>query len=182
MLQRRLDTERQCFYEISIRDSLTNLYNRTYMNEAVQRLMAIHDRDASASVIVASFDIDHFKRVNDTFGHNAGDTVLKEVARVLNETTRRGDIPVRMGGEEFSVFMTGSDSKAAGEFGERVRQYVAKLRFDIPMEDLCITMSCGIAKRGQGESLEKVLERSDKALYKAKRTGRDRVCFAPDIV
>jgi diguanylate cyclase (GGDEF)-like protein len=178
MRHRVLDSERQRFYEISIKDSLTGLHTRTFMLEAVQRMLDIHDREPKASVTLAVFDIDHFKAVNDTFGHNAGDVVLKRVAEVLLAKTRRGDIAVRMGGEEFAVFLGGSSAQAACGFAARIRQGVSGLRFDGPMDGLRVTLSCGIAQRGHRETLSELLERADKAMYESKQGGRDRVCIA----
>ena len=127
-------------------------------------------------------DIDHFKRVNDTFGHDHGDVVLREVADVLAEETRRGDIAVRLGGEEFAVFFVGLTGEAAVEAAERLRAECSR-RTRQPggssggrSTATHVTVSVGVAERGPGEALAHVLRRADSALYAAKARGRDRVC------
>lgn len=173
-----VDQERQKFYERSIRDPLTALYTRVYVNEMIDRLFDIHDRDSNALVVVAGFDIDHFKKVNDTFGHNVGDDVLRKVAQVLIQSTRRSDIPVRMGGEEFVVFFVGLSAKKTLEIAERIRMLVEALVFEGPMNNYKITISCGVAFRHQKESLLDVLKRADIELYRAKKCGRNQICVA----
>ncbi|MGN7611228.1 diguanylate cyclase [Magnetococcales bacterium HHB-1] len=179
-IYRSMDQERQRFYEQSIRDPLTNLYTRFYMQESLRRLFDIHDRDPDAPVAAALFDIDFFKKVNDTFGHNAGDQVLRQVAEVLLLTTRASDIPVRLGGEEFVVFLVGQNVIHAEEIAERVRKQVTQLTFPGEMEGHQLTISCGVAWRHQKEPLTDLLERGDAALYQAKNSGRNRVCVASD--
>lgn len=173
-----VDQERQKFYEKSIRDSLTGLYTRVYVNEMIDRLFDLHDRDANALVVVAGFDIDHFKKVNDTFGHNAGDDVLRSVAQILIGSIRRSDIPVRMGGEEFVVFFIGRLAEKTLMISERIRKTVEALIFEGPMKDHRLTISGGVAFRRQKESLLEVLKRADTALYKAKNGGRNQIYLA----
>ncbi|CAA6606150.1 Diguanylate cyclase [Rhodospirillaceae bacterium LM-1] len=175
-IYRTLDLERKQFYERSIRDALTGLYTRFYMQDMVERLFAIHDRDKGAGVSVAMVDIDHFKSVNDTYGHNQGDIVLKQVAAVLTETSRHGDLPVRLGGEEFAVFVAGRSASEIGAFAERLREAVEELQFGPPMEGRKVTASVGVAERRQKESLIDFLGRADAALYRAKQSGRNQVC------
>ncbi|MBF0342500.1 MAG: diguanylate cyclase, partial [Magnetococcales bacterium] len=124
-----LNKEREKFYRISTRDQLTGLYTRFYMRDAVARLCELHDRGHQTGLAVAAFDIDHFKRVNDTFGHQEGDVVLKRVAGVLLENVRSEDIPVRMGGEEFVVFLIGSDQASLLAITERILAKVRELTF-----------------------------------------------------
>ena len=178
MLRRMMELEKQRFYEQSIRDHLTGLYTRVYMQEAVKRLFAVHDRDPSAEVAVIMLDIDHFKNVNDTYGHNAGDLVLKQVAEVLLSTTRAGDILVRMGGEEFAVFLVAPIMHGAQDMAERIGQNISRMKLPPPMDQDSVTISGGLAYRKQGETLLDVLQRADQALYQAKNTGRNRICPA----
>ncbi len=175
-IYRTLDLERQQFYERSIRDALTGLFTRFYMQDMVERLFAIHDRDKGSGISVALLDIDHFKSVNDTYGHNQGDIVLKMVSEVLVKTSRQGDLPVRLGGEEFAVFVAGRSSQEIGAFAERLREAVEALEFDEPMRGRKVTASLGVAERRQKESLIEFLGRADAALYKAKQSGRNQVC------
>ncbi len=167
--------DKQKFYEQAIKDSLTGLYTRLYMEDAVNRLMKIHDRNLSASFAVIMFDIDYFKRVNDSYGHGAGDRVLHVVTEVIMDCTREEDINVRYGGEEFVSFITAPDREIAVSIAERVRKHVSELRFPSINPELKITISGGVAYRRQSESLESVIERSDKVLYRAKESGRNRI-------
>ncbi|MGR8936046.1 MAG: diguanylate cyclase [Gammaproteobacteria bacterium] len=178
VLYRSLDLERQRIYERSIRDPLTGLYTRQYMHDAVQRLFAIHDRDSRTAVAMAMLDIDHFKSVNDTYGHRQGDTVLKEVAAVVLREVRAGDLPIRLGGEEFAIFIMGNSAYRVKDFAERLRRHVERLELTGPMAKRRITVSIGVAKREQGEALGDFIERADKALYFAKNNGRNQVYAA----
>lgn len=178
IIYRVLELERQKFYELSIRDALTGLYTRVMMNEAVQRLLDIHDRDDHATLAVLVLDVDHFKRVNDTHGHNAGDEVLRHVAEVLKQETRRGDIAVRLGGEEFAIFLVGAGTAHARDIAERIRVQVAELAFPPPLGELRVTLSGGVAFHQQGEKLGHLLNRADAALYRAKSVSRNCIVLA----
>jgi diguanylate cyclase (GGDEF)-like protein len=148
------------------------------MQDMVQRLLNIHDRNAKATVAVAMIDIDHFKDINDTFGHNQGDTVLRQVAGVLLHNVRASDLPVRLGGEEFAVFVIGQALDKVRYLAERIRQQVAELSFAVPLEDRQVTISIGVAVRHQQESLMNFIQRADMALYVAKERGRNQVQVA----
>ncbi len=178
-MYRLMDMERQRFYETSIRDPLTGLFTRFYMHDVVQRLCSLQDRDPNATLGVAMTDVDHFKRVNDRYGHHQGDEVLRAVARILRERARGSDLAVRLGGEEFAIFVVGESAPRIGELSERIRHQVAGLRLDGPMADKSVTVSVGTALRRRGEPLAAFMERADAALYEAKRAGRNRVCAAP---
>lgn len=178
-IYRALEEERQRFYNQSIRDPLTNLYTRYYMRESVERLFNIHDRHPGTCVGIISFDLDHFKSVNDSFGHSAGDEVLKAFGEILMRETRTGDIQVRMGGEEFTVFTVTSDVDAIREIAERIRICVTQMTFEAPMNERRFSVSCGVAVRKPGECLADAIHRSDMALYEAKANGRNQVCCIP---
>jgi diguanylate cyclase (GGDEF)-like protein len=178
-IYRLMDMERQRFYETSIRDPLTGLFTRFYMHDVVQRLCSLQDRDPNATLGVAMTDVDHFKRVNDRHGHHQGDEVLRAVAGILREQARGSDLAVRLGGEEFAIFVVGESAPRIGELSERIRRQVAGLRLDGPLADKSVTVSVGTALRRRGESLTAFMERADAALYDAKRAGRNRVCAAP---
>jgi diguanylate cyclase (GGDEF)-like protein len=177
---RLIDMERQRFYEISIRDPLTGLFSRFYMQDMVQRLCSLQDRDPNASLGVAMVDVDHFKRINDSYGHHRGDDALRAVANVLSQGARGSDLPVRLGGEEFAVFVMGESAHRIGDLGERIRARVAELVLEGVSVATPLTVSVGTALRQRGEALDRFLERADAALYEAKRAGRNRVCMAPD--
>lgn len=180
VIYRQLDLERQRIYEQSIRDPLTGLFTRTYMQEVVQRLCDIQNRNSSSQVAVLMLDIDHFKRINDTHGHNQGDVVLRRVAGELLRAIRGSDIPVRLGGEEFAIFMLGDGVSKIALFAERLRVQVEGLHFDPPMADWAVTVSIGAAIRQPGETLPDLIQRADMALYAAKNSGRNRVCLASE--
>ncbi len=176
LIQRSLEQERQKFYEQSIRDPLTSLYTRLYMRESVQRLFGINDRDPNATVGLISLDIDHFKLVNDTFGHQAGDKVIREVAWTILQETRNSDIPVRLGGDEFAIFIASEPLGKIREIAERIRTAVAAISFSGTMDKHKFSVSAGLIIRRQNEDLNSALQRADVLLYQAKHLGRNRVC------
>ncbi len=176
MIYRDMEKQREKIYQRSIRDPLTNLYTRIYMKDIVQKLLDQQDRNQSAKTVAIMLDIDHFKSINDTYGHNEGDNVLKGVASCILEQCREADIPIRLGGEEFVIFSQ-SDLAGAYQFAERLRQHIEKLIWNEPVKGRTVTASFGIAARELNESLEKVIARADVALYEAKRTGRNRTCI-----
>lgn len=176
LIYRSLEQERQKFYEQSIRDSLTNLYTRLYMRESVQRLFGINDRDPHATVGLISLDIDHFKLVNDTFGHQEGDKVIRGVARIIMQETRESDIQVRLGGEEFVIFIASEALERIKQIAERIRKAVAGMTFEGVMEHHHFSLSAGVIIRQLGEDLTSALQRADSLLYRAKHRGRNRVC------
>jgi diguanylate cyclase (GGDEF)-like protein len=177
LLLRSVEVRRQELYDVAMRDALTGLYNRLYLRDSVHRLLAIHDRGEVPGIVVSMFDIDHFKDVNDTFGHAVGDVVLRAVGSVLQDETREGDIAARLGGEEFAIFHVSLVRENAEALAERVRVAVAALLFD-EVPELRITISAGIAVREVGETRDAALARADASLYDAKRSGRDRVVLA----
>jgi diguanylate cyclase (GGDEF)-like protein len=182
VIYRQLDLERQQIYERSIRDPLTGLFTRIYMQEVVQRLCDIQDRSPGNRVAVLMLDIDHFKSVNDTYGHNQGDVVLRQVAAEILGIVRSSDIAVRLGGEEFAIFVVGEAVVNVTQFAERLRTRIAALRFEAPMADRPITVSIGVAIRQSQETLLDLIQRADTALYDAKHGGRNRVCVVKEVV
>lgn len=180
VIYRQLDLERQRIYERSIRDPLTGLFTRIYMQEVVQRLCDIQDRNPNHRVALLMLDIDHFKPINDVHGHNQGDVVLRRVAAEVLAVVRSSDIPVRLGGEEFAIFLAGDAVAEAATVAERLRGRVAQLRFAAPMENQTVTASFGVAIRQLREALLDLIQRADLALYEAKHGGRNRVCVAPE--
>jgi diguanylate cyclase (GGDEF)-like protein len=159
----------------SIRDPLTNLFNRRYMEEAFALEVSRAQRSGTyLSVIMA--DVDHFKRFNDTFGHEAGDTLLREVAKLINAAFRGGDIVCRYGGEEFIVIAPGADAALAARRSEALRTAVEQLVGEYQGKSLGqVTMSFGIACASGGERLDGLIGAADRALFRAKRAGRNRI-------
>jgi diguanylate cyclase (GGDEF)-like protein/PAS domain S-box-containing protein len=167
----------------SIRDPLTGLYNRRYMEESLQRdILRASRNDSTIGILL--LDIDYFKRYNDTFGHEAGDTVLKEIGLLLQKHVRGDDIACRLGGEEFLLIMPGAQLEIARQRAERLREAVKQLAVSFRGQTLgAITISIGVAVHPeQGSDTDSVLQAADKALYVAKESGRDRTVLATSVV
>jgi diguanylate cyclase (GGDEF)-like protein len=165
----------------SIRDPVTGLFNRRYLEEALEMECARADRsDQPLGALMA--DIDHFKRFNDSFGHDAGDMVLKQFGEVLSRTMRSGDIVCRYGGEEFVMILPGADIAASAILAERVRKEIAGFGFTHHGRALGkITVSVGVASfDAAGRSCPAMMAAADQALYAAKLGGRDRVVTSGD--
>jgi diguanylate cyclase (GGDEF)-like protein len=163
----------------SIRDALTGLFNRHFMEIALEREIqrsVRHDKP----VAIMMLDIDHFKQFNDTFGHEAGDTVLRELGEVLLQSVRNEDILCRFGGEEFVAILPETALDAALERAEALRRLVRELKVRHRGESLCeITMSIGVAVFPQhAETPAEIMRAADRALYEAKHLGRNRVVLA----
>lgn len=173
-----LQQDRSKYYQLAVRDPLTNLYTRYYMDDAVTRMIELHERSESDKVSVLAFDIDRFKSINDKFGHLAGDTVLQRVAGLVLSQVRKVDVPVRLGGDEFLVFLAGVGQTACALFSERLRRACSTLRFEDELQGLTVTVSIGVTEHRRGDSLRTLIERADAALYASKREGRDRVTLA----
>lgn len=163
--------------ELAITDGLTGLYNRRYMEGHLATLVE-EAANTGKSVALLIFDIDYFKAVNDTYGHAAGDMVLKEFADRISGNVRSVDLACRLGGEEFVVVMPDTDLAYAMTVAERLRQCVAAkpFRLDETGRTLDVTVSIGIGvTHGPHDTVAKLLERADQGLYRAKRDGRNRV-------
>jgi diguanylate cyclase (GGDEF)-like protein len=170
---RALEEERDRHLQAALRDPLTGLGNRRAMD---QDWPQHRDRAAreGAHLFAAILDIDHFKAVNDNFGHATGDAVLAEVARLLLDLLRRRDGVYRLGGEEFLVLMTDPSAQAGLGACERLRRGVEAAIWSNLAPDLRVTLSAGLATRQADETIATLLARADAALYQAKRKGRDR--------
>ena len=155
-------------------DPLTGLPNRAAWSE---RLVIEHARSqqVSTGLLLAILDLDHFKSINDTYGHQAGDKVLKIIANVLRKGLRGDDFIARFGGEEFALLMPGSDLASGTRLLERLRAAVEQCPFHFKGERVTITMSAGVAVFKPGENASQVLKRADQALYRAKEAGRNQI-------
>jgi diguanylate cyclase (GGDEF)-like protein len=175
MMRRVAALDRDAFYEQATHDSLTGLYNRAYVTEVADHLCALDDRNPDSALAALMVDLDHFKAVNDEFGHAAGDAVLRAAAAALARVVRPGDVAVRFGGEEFLVMLSAVGGRTAIAVAERIRTAIAATR-GLPAS---VTASVGIAMRHPGERFEDLVARADGALYRAKIGGRDRLDVAP---
>jgi two-component system cell cycle response regulator len=163
--------------ELAVTDQLTGLHNRRYMEGQLGALVkrATHGGDPVSALMI---DIDHFKKINDNFGHDIGDEVLREFAVRLASNVRAIDLPCRYGGEEFTVIMPGARLEDAQRVAERIRLHVAGSPFRVAggKELLTVTISIGVATTvGEGDTPELLLKRADEAVYEAKAGGRNRV-------
>ena len=161
--------------EQAIRDSLTNLFNRRYLEETLDRELSRAGRE-NYPVCIIMIDIDHFKKVNDTYGHEAGDQILKAIANILAEQSRRGDFACRYGGEEFVITMPNISLEIAYERAEHLRQSLTLLRVPHEVYTLSVTISIGISCYPEnGLTREAILRAADQAMYAAKDAGRDHI-------
>ncbi len=156
-------------------DHLTGLANRRHFLEHLEKAVADAHRHGR-SLSLAALDLDHFKEVNDEHGHAAGDDLLAALGEVLQEQTRKEDLPARIGGEEFMVLLVGADCNRAAVFADRLRREVASI--ELSCADICVTASLGVAELGCGESPEDLMLRADRALYRSKEAGRNRMTVA----
>lgn len=164
--------------KIAIIDELTEVFNRRQMYKILEHEKALVDRGINYFSICI-FDLDHFKRVNDSFGHSAGDVVLKTVAQEAQKNLRNIDHIARYGGEEFILILTHSEKNEAIECAERIRETIKRVPFDSLPADFRITISVGVTEYQTDEQVQETIERADTALYRAKANGRDRVEYEP---
>jgi diguanylate cyclase (GGDEF)-like protein len=163
---------------VSTQDPLTGLANRRLMLDRLEAEASLAER-RSVMFSLALIDIDYFKRINDTFGHDIGDEALVCVARYLAAGLRAYDVCARWGGEEFMILFPETNSYTAAEIAERLRQQLAVLKCNSLPGDVYLTASFGIAEHQKGLPIKETIKRADNALYAAKHAGRDRVEIAP---
>lgn len=171
---RTLRAEAEALGRAAREDSLTGLYNRRMVDETLPALLD-RVRVARSPLAVAMLDLDHFKHINDRFGHGLGDQVLVALAQLLRANTRGADLLARVGGEEFIVVLDGAAIELAQEICERLRSAVAGHPWRELAAGLQVTISIGLVAGGADEAREKLIDRADAALYEAKRRGRNRV-------
>ena len=160
--------------QLAIIDDLTQVFNRRQMYKILNDQKALGDRGIHPFSICI-FDLDYFKIVNDTYGHSAGDIVLKTVAQEAQKNLRDIDHIARYGGEEFILILTNLETREAMVCAERIREMVKELVFENMTEKFRITISVGVTEYQSGEFIQDAINRADKALYRAKANGRDRV-------
>ncbi len=169
----------QASLQMAVTDPLTGIHNRRYLESHLPGMVdAAADGDRPLALMI--LDIDHFKSVNDTFGHDAGDDVLRGFAGRVKATIRGGDVLCRLGGEEFIIVMPETGLDVAGKVAERVRQAVGDAPFPIDggAREIPVTVSIGIAERRNGREADAMMKRADRALYRSKAEGRN--CVSAD--
>lgn len=166
-----LADETQEYKDKAYHDALTQIHNRTYFNEAILKEISRHKREHTALSCII-FDIDLFKSFNDTYGHDIGDVVLKELAIVVQKHTRTTDTFARWGGEEFVEILPNTSLQGALRVAEILRAIIEKHIF---VNNLRVTCSFGVAEFSEGDDEQSFIKKADKALYKAKEEGRNRV-------
>lgn len=165
----------------AVTDLLTKLYNHDYMQGILQKEVSLAAR-TGRKVSLVMIDIDHFKKFNDTYGHQAGDFVLANVAQVIKANTRQSDVVARYGGEEMAVVLPDTEQNVAHEVAERIRRSIETSVMIFEQKDLHVTASMGVATYGPGTADPKALVKAaDRALYKSKHAGRNRVTAAEGI-
>jgi len=162
--------------DTSLRDGMTGLYNRRFLEEFIDQVMSQAQReDETYSVMM--LDVDYFKMVNDTYGHDVGDKVIVEIGKLLKDSIRESDLAIRYGGEEFVVMLHNADDEGTMKVAKKIHEEFARLIFEVGIgETMQKTMSIGIAKFPiDGDSIWKCIKFADTALYKAKTTGRNKI-------
>ena len=172
---------RESMRNLSIRDPLTGLFNRRYMQEALEQEQHRTKRN-KAQLALVMIDIDHFKQYNDTFGHDGGDAILRALGAFLRGSVRRSDIACRFGGEEFAVILSPSTAEGARQRAEKIREDARLLRVNHLNQDLGgITLSLGVSLFPEHASdAAALIKTADVALYRAKRDGRNRVVMSDE--
>lgn len=165
--------------ELALHDGLTGLLNRRHWESCLEREFARHNRYSNPASLVL-FDIDHFKRLDDTYGHQAGDEVIRQVARITREMVRDTDYAGRYGGEEFVVLLADTPLQGASQFAERLRMAIEQLQISHEQLSLQCSVSVGVAcTRTDMANHQALIEAADKALYQAKSAGRNQVVTSP---
>lgn len=171
----KLSARSETLEHAALTDGLTGMQNRRFFDDALREYID-EFRRIGKPIGLMILDLDHFKLVNDTHGHDAGDEVLKTVANCLQDMTRYHDVVARLGGEEFAVVAPNMDEILLAKLGERIRKAIAGLIIKSGNVHLKVTTSIGLAVWDGQESAEELYRRADQRLYEAKRMGRNRIC------
>lgn len=172
-LRRTIAKALETIEKLAVTDELTQVYNRRRLLEILKEQKAFCDR-GNKTFAICIFDLDHFKKVNDTFGHEKGDIVLKKVASVIRKNIRDIDCIARYGGEEFMLVLSGASEIDALMLAERIREKTEQIRYE-NMDNFSVTISIGVAVYMPQENFQTTINRADTALYRAKANGRNRV-------
>ncbi len=170
--------ENAALYRIAITDELTGLYSKRHFRSVIEKKFDLYEQYGEKLALLM-LDIDNFKQVNDTYGHPAGDIILREVAARVMKTTREGDLDFRYGGEEITILLPSTDGAGAVSVAERVREQIGGAAYDIGERKLRITVSIGAAAIPEhAATIRDLVNEADKALYEAKRSGKNRVVLS----
>lgn len=161
--------------QAALTDALTEMHNRRYFDDALREYLE-EFRRINRPVGLMLLDLDHFKQVNDTYGHDVGDEVLRAVANCLKAVTRYHDVAARLGGEEFAIVAPNMDGERLTKFAERIRGAIAHMAVHSGDARLNVTTSLGLAVWDGKETAEEFYRRADRLLYQAKSMGRNRIC------
>lgn len=178
----RLDLSyHQRLYQQATRDALTGLWNRNHAQEELEKISSVSSRHSRPFSILL-FDIDFFKGINDNYGHDIGDAVLRMIAKTIGDHLRSHDMAARYGGEEFIILLPETSIEGAVIAAERLRQSIEAIDFAPHGCPRRVTVSIGVAQHPVcGRTVEELVKQADEALYRAKQTGRNRVCLATII-
>jgi two-component system cell cycle response regulator len=166
--------------ERAVKDGLTGIYNKRYFMESIEKEFQFAERHGTTLCLIM-FDIDYFKKFNDTFGHPTGDYILKNLARLVEAEARNYDTFARYGGEEFAILLRGSSLSTAVAFAERIRTIIEHAEFEYDEQTFSVTVSLGVATFGGGTMPDQhngLIAEADKSLYEAKRNGRNRTYYS----
>lgn len=165
----------ETIYRMTIVDGLTGVHNKRYLLEMLDREIS-RSRRHKRPLSLMMFDIDHFKEINDTFGHLAGDYVLKEMAQAVRNRLRPDDVVGRYGGEEFAIALPETSVQDGTDIADRLRQLIQDHQFEFEGEQIRVTVSAGVAELQEGMDVVQLIKAADTHLYEAKRSGRNKTC------
>ena len=171
----RISIERQNFFKLAVTDELTNLYNIRYFKMVLKAECLMARADDSKGFCIIMSDVDHFKHFNDTYGHQVGDLVLKQVAKVLKDSVRTSDVVARYGGEEMIILLRGTFLSNGLIVAEKIRKNIENCQISDEKNTYKVTISLGTACYKAPEDEDSIINRADSGLYKAKDSGRNRV-------
>jgi len=160
--------------DLALTDPLTKIHNRRYLDLYMEKAIPLCQRQGHPLTMII-FDIDHFKTINDTYGHIAGDMILKKVVKVIKGIIRDSDVFVRTGGEEFILILPNCPLEQGTKLAERIRKAIESTKFTYKETRIWVTISMGITEYIKGQDLTQFFDRADQALYRAKKSGRNRV-------